>query len=85
VGQNAAFDDLVSDFAPGPVADGTLGVTGRFAGQGHNLAHLLRRDLDRPAGARPIGEPLGQAQVLRDPLQTQSARAPVARLVQANP
>jgi hypothetical protein len=58
LGQDAALDDVVGDFASGPLRDGTASLLGSFTGEGDDLAALLSSDLDRSPGARDIAEPL---------------------------
>ena len=51
-----AFDDLVRQFASGPVVDRTVGFRGRFASDRDDLSELLGGELSRTAGTGGIRE-----------------------------
>jgi len=72
---DAASHHFVSNFASGPLADGT--VFGLLAGHRHHLAGLFGSDPAPPAGARDIPEPVLHREISqRDHLQGQPAFAP---------
>ena len=74
---NLAFLDLISQFAPCPLADGTLGFGRRFTSQGHNLAKLFSCNRRRLAGPRCILQPLADPQIRqRNPGKAEPAPAP---------
>jgi hypothetical protein len=79
LGQDAALDDFVSDFASGPLRDGTASLWGGFTGEGDDLTALLSRDLDRSPGARDIAEPLVERELSeRNGRKGEPAIAPAA-------
>src|ERR671939_291516 len=61
--QGATLDDLVSDFASGPLRDGSPRVRGRFTGEGNDLAAVLGADLDWASGAGHITETFFEGKV----------------------
>jgi hypothetical protein len=58
-------DNLVGYLTPGPLANRTPGITGRFARQRHYLADLFGRDPSRSSRTRNIGETVFEAQVIQ--------------------
>src|SRR5215470_2629792 len=80
---DAASHHFVSQFASGPLADGTL--FGLLAGHRDHLASLLCGDLAPPAGARDIPESVLHREICqRDSLQGQPTFAPEAYCLHAD-
>ena len=63
LGQDAALDDFVGDFASGPLRDGAASVFGCFAGESNDLTALLSLNLDWASGARHVAEALIEREV----------------------
>jgi hypothetical protein len=53
--------DFIRQLAVAPLADRSTRVRWLLAGQGNNLAYLLRRELRRATRSLGIGQPLGHA------------------------
>jgi hypothetical protein len=58
-------DNLVGYLTPGPLANWTPRITGRFARQRHDLADLVGRDPSRSSRTRNIGKTVFDAQIIQ--------------------
>src|SRR6266699_4267558 len=85
---DASTHDFVRQLAVAPLADGSVGIGWPLAGQGDDLAHLLRCEARRSTTPRGIGQPLGDADCLqRHVPKRQPAPPPMARclVIQVEP
>ena len=63
---DAFFDDLISQFPAGPLADRTTALAGSLTSQGHDLANLLWGDPGGSPRTRRIPQPFFYTQVFQN-------------------